>query len=204
MGETLVDETRVWRSWAAYLGVSPDTFFAVLDDVIAAGQHHRRVFHRLRPGFDLAAARLERAIRGDADGFAAADLYPDAAPCLTTLRRAGLSIGIAGNVPLDDDLAAALEADVVTSGAEWGVEKPALGFFTAIAKLAGVKAARIAYVGDRLDNDVLPARAAGMVSVFIERGPWGRRHAMLADVTLADVRVRSLAELPEALRRLGR
>ncbi|WP_412530334.1 HAD hydrolase-like protein [Burkholderia lata] len=32
----------------------------------------------------------------------------------------------------------------------------------------------MACVGDRLDNDVEPARQAGMVSVFLLRGPWAQ------------------------------
>jgi FMN phosphatase YigB (HAD superfamily) len=55
------------------------------------------------------------------------------------------------------------------------------------------------YVGDRLDNDVLPARAAGIVAVFLERGPWGQAHAERPDAALAHVRLRSLLELPHAL-----
>jgi FMN phosphatase YigB (HAD superfamily) len=31
-------------------------------------------------------------------------------------------------------------------------------------------------VGDRVDNDVLPALACGMEAVHIRRGPWGLLH----------------------------
>lgn len=37
---------------------------------------------------------------------------------------------------------------------------------------AGVGAGAILYVGDRLDNDILLARDAGMRTAFIRRGPW--------------------------------
>ena len=33
--------------------------------------------------------------------------------------------------------------------------------------------ASVAYVGDRVDNDVLPSIAAGMHAVWLRRGPWG-------------------------------
>jgi len=32
-------------------------------------------------------------------------------------------------------------------------------------------AEQTAYVGDHLDNDILPARAAGMTAVIVDRGP---------------------------------
>ena len=51
------------------------------------------------------------------------------------------------------------------------------------------------YVGDRFDNDVVPALAAGMVAVHIRRGPWGHLHEPPSEA----LRIRSLSELPEAL-----
>ena len=35
-----------------------------------------------------------------------------------------------------------------------------------------LKAPDVAYVGDRLDNDVRPAAASGMRAVWLRRGPW--------------------------------
>ena len=86
VGETLICGTRLWSAWAAYIGVPDKTFFSVLEEVIAQGEHHRQVFERLRPGFDVEAARRDRAARGDMDVFDAADLYPDTAPCFHILR----------------------------------------------------------------------------------------------------------------------
>ena len=57
-----------------------------------------------------------------------------------------------------------------------------------------------AYVGDRLDNDVLPAVDAGMTGVFIRRGPWGIIHAQRPEVERATHRIGSLDELPPLLR----
>ena len=59
----------------------------------------------------------------------------------------------------------------------------------------GCEPPEIAYVGDRVDNDVAPALAAGMVAVHVRRGPWGYLH----DPPPAAIRIRSLAELPGAL-----
>ena len=52
VGETLINETRLWNAWSAYLGVEPDVFHSALDEVIANGEHHRAVFERFSPGFD--------------------------------------------------------------------------------------------------------------------------------------------------------
>ncbi len=54
----------------------------------------------------------------------------------------------------------------------------------------------VAYVGDRVDNDVLPAAAAGLVAVHVRRGPWGRLQPTPREATLG---LDDLASLPEAL-----
>jgi FMN phosphatase YigB (HAD superfamily) len=58
-----------------------------------------------------------------------------------------------------------------------------------------VDADEVAYVGDRVDNDVEPALAAGMTAVHVRRGPWGYLHQPPS----AALRVRSLEELTGAL-----
>ena len=60
--------------------------------------------------------------------------------------------------------------------AAWGLHKPDPAFFARVAAELGLPPAAIAYVGDRVDNDVRPAAAAGMVAVFVRRGPWGWIH----------------------------
>ena len=97
-----------------------------------------------------------------------------------------------------------LDADFVASSANWGVAKPSQAFFAKVSEAAGVPASSIAYVGDRLDNDVLPARAAGMVAIFIERGPWGRAHAKRPEIVQANMIVAGLDEIPDALARHAR
>ncbi len=89
-----------------------------------------------------------------------------------------------------------------TSWAEWlGV--PALTFFERLASKAGVAPADAAYVGDRVDNDVVPAASAGMLSVFLRRGPWAIVQSTWPEAARADVRIDTLADLADALARQG-
>ena len=44
VGETLIDETRIWSIWADELGVPRLTLMAALGAVIARGGEHRDVF----------------------------------------------------------------------------------------------------------------------------------------------------------------
>jgi HAD superfamily hydrolase (TIGR01549 family) len=202
IGETLIDETRQWSEWAEFLGVPKLTLFTALGVTMWRGESHRRVFEIFRPDLDLATARRLRAEQGYRYGFLASDLYPDAIPCLTALRDRGYRVMIAGNQPAEAaaSLASlALPADVIATSGAWGVAKPDPRFFARVQELADGPPETIAYVGDRLDNDVLPARAAGMLAVFVRRGPWGWMHAERPEIDQAEIRLETLADLPDAL-----
>jgi FMN phosphatase YigB (HAD superfamily) len=94
------------------------------------------------------------------------------------------------------------EGELVSSSESWRVEKPAPAFFARVVAEAGTAPPEIAYVGDRVDNDVLPALEAGMVAVHLRRGPWGIAHARRPEAARAHLRLDSLTQLPEALARL--
>jgi HAD superfamily hydrolase (TIGR01549 family) len=205
VGETLIDETRQWGEWADWLHVTRLTLFAALGVTIERGEHHRRVFDLVRPGVDIAAEQARREAAGRNYRIELRDFYPDALMCLRELRRRGYRIGLAGNQPagVEEQLRALeLPVDIVASSAEWGVEKPSPQFFDRLVAAAGVSVSSIAYVGDRLDNDVLPAAAVGMIAVFLRRGPWGLLHASWPEVERATLRIDSLAELPDALEQI--
>jgi HAD superfamily hydrolase (TIGR01549 family) len=202
VGETLVDETRHWGEWADWMGVPRFTFFALKGVLIERGLHHREVFQMLRPGFDYDAAWRQRLAEGYRYNFEPGDFYPDALPCLAALRTGGYRLGVVGNQPEWAEAAleaAGVTADFIASSARWGVEKPSPAFFARVVAEAGVPADQIAYVGDRIDNDILPARAAGMTAAFIRRGPWGYVQAQWPQANQAHIRLESLADLPGAL-----
>ncbi|MFT3662734.1 MAG: HAD family hydrolase [Gordonia sp. (in: high G+C Gram-positive bacteria)] len=204
VGETLIDESRIWLRWAERLGVTPLTFLGAIGACAAAGQEVGAAFELVRPGFDVPAEDAAWALEdpdGLRSGFDADDLYPDVRPALAALAARGLRLVIAGNQPpaaLDALRAMALPVDEIRNSAELGVEKPDPGFFAAAAELAGVAPEAIAYVGDRTDNDVLPAADAGMRPILIRRGPWGHLHATRPEAARATI-IDSLLELPDLL-----
>jgi len=56
----------------------------------------------------------------------------------------------------------------------------------------------VAYVGDRVENDLIPATEAGMRAVWIRRGPWGLIQQLPPGIVPALV-VDSLDELVERI-----
>lgn len=205
-GETLIDETRAWAEWADWLGVRRFTFMAILGGLIARGEHHRRVFEMVRPGFDFDEAVRERERAGNPYRHDAQDVYPDVRPCLRALTSEGYVLGIAGNYGTESEAFLpdlGLPVDFVASSERWGAEKPSEAFFRHLVETAGFGPREIAYVGDRLDNDVVGAADAGLYAVWLVRGPWAILHSNASEARRADLRVHSLDEIAPALGRLS-
>src|SRR5438445_7309878 len=197
VGETLIDESRLWGAWADWLGVPRFTFFVAVGSVVASERDHRDVFALL--GFDYEQEAAARAAAGIVGGFGAAELYPDVRPCLDTLRADGYAIGVVGNQPARAEgqlKQLGLPVDLVATSAGWGVSKPAPEYFSRLATAMGCDPGDIVHVGDRVDNDVVPAAAAGMVSAFIRRGPWAMIQRDWPGAEQARIAIDSLAELP--------
>lgn len=186
VGETLVDETGMWERAADSAGVPRFTLMGVLGGLAARGESHAKVWEIL-------------AVEWPASTWQPDEFYADALPCLERLRSRGLLVGAFGNMPAETEDLVREHVDVVGSAGRWGIEKPMPEFFERITAEAGFAADEIAYVGDRVDNDVRPARAAGMVAVHIRRGPWGYLQAGAEE---AHLRIDSLAALPEVLERV--
>ena len=199
VGETIVDETREYETWADWLGVPRHTFSAVFGSIIARGGDYRETFQVFQPTFDLAQERQRRADAGQPETFSEADLYPDARPCLASLRAMGLLVGLAGNQTSQaEGILRSLElpVDVIGTSEGWGVEKPSADFFERLIAEAGCAAEQVLYVGDRLDNDVRAAQDSGLPTAFVRRGPWGYILGDADRLGRCLFVVSSLAELP--------
>lgn len=105
---------------------------------------------------------------------------PGAADALAVLRAAGLRVGVLANQP------ASARADLERTGLApflddvWlsevvGLEKPDPRFFRLALDRWGLAAPCVAYVGDRPDNDVAPARGVGLHTVRVRIGPHARQ-----------------------------
>jgi len=206
VGETIVDETRFYAILADHLRVPRLTFFAIAGAMIARGGTHRDAFELFRPGIDLQAELDRLGEAGQPVVVSLDDLYPDALPCLRELASAGYRLGIAANQPeATAHVLAELDIplELIATSAGWGIEKPARAFFDRIGAELGLPHGQIAYVGDRLDNDVRPARAAGMVAVWVRRGPWAWIQAGRGVPREPALVVEDLATLPGKLRAAG-
>ncbi|MFF4013418.1 HAD family hydrolase [Streptomyces sp. NPDC001717] len=204
IGETLTRDDRYWAAWADWLGVPRHTLSALVGAVVVDGRDNADAIRLLRPGIDIDAEYAARETAGRGERLDETDLYEDVRPALKALRASGVRVVIAGNQsPRAGDLLRALNlpADLVVTSGEWGVSKPASAFFDQVLAVSGSTAEETLYVGDHPANDIHPARAAGLRTAHIRRGPWGHWWADDPAVqAAADWSINSLAELPDIVR----
>ena len=183
-GETLLSEERAWGVWADWIGATRQELFAAIGATVEGRHPHRHALELCSPGFDLRRAFAERAAAGVPRHEELYDVYPDAAAALARLRAAGVRVGIAGNQPAgaEASVAAVVVAgrsrrDVRGRGASPSpTRRSSRGCWPSCA----LPASAVAYVGDRVDNDVLPGRGRGPVHGAPAPRPVGRDPGGLA------------------------
>ncbi len=102
-------------------------------------------------------------------------LYPEAEEILRYLCDKGYLISVIANQGLGtekrlENWGIRKYFDSVTASAEEGVAKPDLEIFRRALNKAGCSAGNSVMIGDRLDNDIAPAKSLGMRTVWIKQG----------------------------------
>lgn len=132
-------------------------------------------------------------------------LYDDVLPTLAALARTR-RLGLLANQPAATR--AALERDGVAPyidvwviSDEAGVAKPDPRIFAQAVREAGCRPDQAVFVGNRLDNDLRPAKAVGLRTVWLLRGE-APPEPTAEQLDEPDAVIATLAELPAALERL--
>ena len=129
-------------------------------------------------------------------------LYPDAKECLEKLS-AKYHIGVIANQSLGtakrlEDFGIGQYIELVIASAEEGVAKPDPEIFRRALQRAGCQAEEAVMIGDRLDNDVLPAKQLGMKTIWCRQGFGGLLKEWGEDAQ-PDLIVQNLQEVCELL-----
>ena len=125
-------------------------------------------------------------------------LYPDAKEVLRELRQK-YKLGIIANQDYGTEkrlinFGIRQYIDLVIASAEEGVEKPDLRIFQLALDRADCKPEEAVMVGDRLDNDIIPAKKIGMKTVWIKQS-FGGLSEPHSEEEHPDYSVDSLSEL---------
>lgn len=126
--------------------------------------------------------------------------YPEAGEILQYLKKLGYKLGVIANQSMGT--AERLKQwnllqyiDVVAASAELGMAKPDVAIYKKAFELAGCIAEEAVMVGDRLDNDMVPAKKLGMRAVWVKQG-----FNAYQDITLIEPEYRpdaTIESLPE-------
>ncbi len=166
LGATLVDESDVYKSRCEYainqLNIEPEEFM-------------NRVYEeaKVSPTPIRTAAKAYGVTLPEWDN-SLEKLY-DAAYGVLSALHGRYKLGIIANQSLGtqeriDKWGIGQFFDVVIASAEAGCAKPDPGIFTMALRKAGCKAEDAVMIGDRLDNDIIPAKKLGMKTVWVRQG----------------------------------
>jgi putative hydrolase of the HAD superfamily len=165
------------------------------------------VIWRLCDGDVFRSHRAEALFAAEMGRHAWGEARPGMVELLAVLRTAGFRLGIVANQSLA--LPAKLERlgisdlfDSDAGSAALGLHKPDPRLFLAVCERLGATPADCLMVGDRIDNDIVPARLLGMRTIRFRCG----RHAMQEPRSwseLPDATVTSVDELATAIDRIA-
>lgn len=169
IGSTLVDESVAFRKRVektiANTNVSYDDFY---NKMVEISKYNQNGYHKALEYYGLTMAPWN-----SDDEF----VYPEAEECLRKLSEK-YKIGIIANQIFGSEerlekIGLLKYINLVVASAEEGVAKPDLRIFEIALSKADCKAEEAVMVGDRLDNDIVPANKIGMKTVWIKQGLGG-------------------------------
>jgi putative hydrolase of the HAD superfamily len=178
LGGTIYDDetfTRALLRAAHELNPALDEheFWAVYDEQRAqsSGSLRTAIAKRFVPGSDRAALTTLAKKYWE---YPESALYPDVKPALRSLAPR-FKLGLVANAGPAAEKALRRDGiyhffNVILLSEAIGVEKPNEEIFRRALERAGVSADRAVHVGNRLDNDIRPARRAGLKTIWMLRG----------------------------------
>jgi putative hydrolase of the HAD superfamily len=164
---------------------------------------YRHMIETLCGGDPATTERIRQRVRAMVGNLDVFQLRPEIDSLLRRLSERGLRLGIVANQPqaAAERLARAGIGDLFEhhglSGLT-GISKPDPRAFAAVAEALGVPARACIMVGDRIDNDIAPAKALGMAAILF-RGGRHRRQRPRSPAEEPDAVVSDVRELEEAI-----
>lgn len=138
-------------------------------------------------------ARVHRRMRAMLDGLDLFQLRPDIDGLLRRLCDRGLKLGMIASQP-ERTRRHLEQVGIARLFACHGLS----GETTAVAEALGVAPAHCIMVGDRIDNDIAPAKSLGMATVLFRSGRH-RRQRPRSDTEAPDAVVTDVPELEQAI-----
>lgn len=191
VGSTLVDETEAYDHRVRDMIAGTNISFEEFDDTrIALAQQ----------GLDGNSAAIKYFGLTKTPWHSEDEVpYSDVYSTLAALCDKGYKLGIIANQKLGtterlESWGLCQYFDVIAASAEIGYAKPDKEIFEKAFEIAECIAGESVMVGDRLDNDIIPAKAIGMKTVWVRNGLAQYQDTELGE-GVADYQIGSLSEL---------
>jgi len=190
MGSTLIDETKVYddifQKIAIAVGVSVEFVKTRAIGFYRQNKRgHKEVMRLLGVDYPEWSPEYE-------------ELYPDTVKCLQVLREKYHLGIIANQIPGAEKRLERMGIrqyfDLIISSAEEGVAKPDPEIFRIALARAGCSPEQAVMIGDRIDNDIVPAKQMGMKTVWIKQGV-GKYWNIQRESETPEYEVNSLSEI---------
>lgn len=192
VGSTLVDESKVYEKRMKIVAETANVSYEYVYQTALE-------FYKENKKGDLETIKLLNVKMPDWS-FEDEILYDETEECLRTLSKK-YNIGVIANQELGTakrlkTLGILQYINLVIASAEEGVAKPDERIFEIALNRAICKPQYAVMVGDRIDNDIIPAKELGMKTIWIRQG-FGKYWKKSTEREQADYEVNNLSEILE-------
>ena len=190
IGSTLVDESKVYEDRMKKIAeLSCATYEQVYECAMS--------FYKENKKGDLEAAR-QLGVKLPKWESQYERLYEDTKACLKKLSGI-YKIGVIANQSLGtcerlENFGIRKYIDLVIASAEEGVSKPDRRIFEIALERSGCKPENAVMIGDRIDNDIVPAKQLGMKTIWVKQGV-GSLWNITGESEKADIEIDNLSDI---------
>lgn len=190
IGSTLVDESKVYEERMKIIAEMANVSYEYVYQTAFE-------FYKQNKKGDLETIKLLN-VKKPKWRFEYEFLYHEAEACLKKLSEK-YKIGVIANQELGaekrlKEFGILQYIDLVIASAEEGVAKPDKRIFEAALNKAICEPQYAVMIGDRIDNDIIPAKALGMKTIWIKQG-FGQYWDKSDECEQADYEVNNLSEI---------
>lgn len=190
VGSTLVDESLVYEKRMRSVAKSANVTYEYVYETAM------NLYRQNKKG-DLETIKMLNVAKPKWS-FADEILYHDTEECLKKLSKK-YKIGVIANQSLGtekrlENFGILKYMDLVIASAEEGVAKPDKRIFEIALERSNCAPANAVMIGDRIDNDIVPAKRIGMKTIWIKQG-FGKFWNITGEHEKADYVVNNLTEI---------
>ena len=200
IGYTLINEDDVWQQRcleqsqteeAKLLNLSPEQIYA---EIVQASLDYKPQYRTVIKKFGF---KNQAPYRHNLE-----KLYDNVDVVLQTLSKT-YELGIIANqtdglIDRLRELGILKYFSFIISSWDYQIMKPDIKLFEIAVEKSGYKASEIVMVGDRLDNDIFPAKQIGMKTIWIKQGFGGIQNPK-SDEYIPNIEISQLNDLLEVL-----